>query len=161
MGAGHRYEVTVRWTGDDGLGTRDYKAYRRDHLVRVEGKPDLAGSSDPAFRGDRSRHNPEELLVAALSACHMLAYLHLAAVSGIGVREYEDRAEGTMVTNPEGGGRFTDVVLRPRVVLDAGDPDQARSLHEDAHHRCFIASSVNFPVRCEPTVVVAGRPSPA
>jgi len=152
--------VTVRWTGDDGVGTRDYRSYRRDHLIRIEGKPDLTGSSDPAFRGDRSRHNPEELLVAALSACHMLSYLHLAAVAGIVVREYEDRAEGTMVTNPEGGGRFTDVVLRPHVVLDAGAPDRAFSLHEDAHHHCFIASSVNFPVRCEPTVVAAPSPRP-
>ena len=152
MGTPHQYAATVLWTGDDGVGTRDYRSYRRDHVVRVEGKPELAGSSDPAFRGDRSRHNPEELLLAALSACHMLAYLHLAAVAGIVVRGYEDRAEGTMVTNPQGDGRFTDVVLRPRVRIDAGDPERARALHRDAHEHCFIASSVNFPVRCEPTI---------
>lgn len=148
----HRYAVTVEWTGDEGVGTRDYRSYRRDHVVRVRGKPDLAGSSDPEFRGDARRHNPEELLVAALSACHMLSYLHLCAVNAVVVTGYTDDAEGTMETDADGGGRFTGVTLRPRVRIASGDPGRALELHELAHRRCFIASSVNFPVRHAPTV---------
>jgi organic hydroperoxide reductase OsmC/OhrA len=154
----HRYAATVEWTGDEGVGTRDYRSYRRDHVVRVAGKPDLLGSSDLSFRGDRTRHNPDELLVVSLSACHMLWYLHLAASAGIVVRAYEDRAEGTMVIDPDGGGRFTEAVLRPRVRIEAGDPARARALHDEAHRKCFVANSVNFPVRHEPTIEGPGPP---
>jgi organic hydroperoxide reductase OsmC/OhrA len=150
MGRSHGYAVTVVWTGDRGSGTSGYRAYGRDHVVRAAGKPDLAGSSDPTFRGDAARYSPEELLVAALSACHMLWYLHLAAEAGIVVRAYEDPAEGTMEEAPDGGGRFTSVTLRPRVRIDRGDPERARALHAVAHQRCFVANSVNFPVRCAP-----------
>jgi organic hydroperoxide reductase OsmC/OhrA len=154
----HRYEATVVWTGDDGVGTRDYTAYRRDHVIRFPGKPDLPGSSDPSYRGDPTRYDPDQLLVASLSACHMLWYLHLAAVSGVVVRSYEDRADGTLVLDADGGGRFTEAVLRPRVRIDAGDPTRAEALHAEAHRKCFVARSVNFPVRVEPTIEVVRRP---
>ena len=150
----HRYRVEVEWTGNRGSGTDGYRNYGREHVIRIGGKPDLAGSSDPAFRGDAARHNPEDLLVAALSACHMLSYLHRAAVAGVVVTAYTDAAEGTMVTAGE-GGRFAEVVLRPVVTLRAGsDPARALAAHADAHHACFIAGSVNFPVCCEPRIVV-------
>lgn len=148
----HRYDTTVSWTGNLGSGTSSYRAYARNHEIATGGKPPIAGSSDPAFRGDASRHNPEDLLVAALSACHMLSYLHLCAVSGVVVVAYEDRASGEMRETDDGGGRFTSVVLRPRVTISAGDPEVARALHEKAHHLCFIASSVSFPVTCEPEI---------
>jgi organic hydroperoxide reductase OsmC/OhrA len=147
----HRYRTTTVWTGNLGSGTADYRSYGRDHAVRVVGKPDILGSSDPAFRGDPTRHNPEDLFVASLSACHMLWYLHLAAVSGIVVAAYEDEAEGVMEEGPE-GGRFTGVTLRPHVRIVAGDPQKAGALHEQAHRYCFVANSVNCPVRCEPTI---------
>ncbi|MFC7300306.1 OsmC family protein [Cognatiluteimonas weifangensis] len=151
----HRYRVDVEWTGNLGAGTRGYRDYSRDHEIRIAGKPALAGSSDPAFRGDPGRHNPEDLLVAALSTCHMLSYLHMATVAGVVVTAYSDAAEGTMAT-AGAGGRFTEVVLRPVVTIAAdSDPAQALAAHEAAHHACFIASSVNFPVRCEPRIVVA------
>lgn len=150
----HRYGATVRWTGNRGTGTSAYRAYGRDHEISSEGKPEIAGSSDPAFRGDRARWNPEDLLVSALSACHMLFYLHLCADAGIVVTGYEDAAEGTMRETSDGGGRFTDVVLRPRVTIASGDRQRADRLHEEAHRLCFIASSINFPVRCEPAVAV-------
>ena len=163
----HRYAANIRWTGNRGTGTSGYRDYGRDHEIAIGGKPSISGSSDPAFRGDRALHNPEDLLVCALSACHMLSYLHLCAVSGIVVSAYEDRAEGTMRETDDGGGRFVEVVLRPRVAVTAGDPakasqpreearrlrEEARRLHEEAHRLCFIASSVNFPVRCEPEIV--------
>lgn len=155
----HRYAVRISWTGNRGEGTAHYRAYGRDHRILVEGKSEIAGSSDPAFRGDRSRHNPEDMLVAALSACHMLSYLHLCAVSGIRVTEYEDEAVGEMRETDDGGGRFVSVVLRPRVTIAAGDPERSKTLHEKAHHLCFIASSVNFPVTCEPRIVRADLPS--
>ncbi|MDE2270787.1 MAG: OsmC family protein [Xanthomonadaceae bacterium] len=150
----HHYRVAVEWTGNHGTGTDGYRNYGREHVVRVDGKADIAGSADPAFRGDAGRHNPEEMLVAALSACHMLAYLHLATLAGVVVTAYADTAEGTMRTEGN-GGRFTEVVLRPVVtIMPASDPAKARAAHEDAHHGCFIAGSVNFPVRCEPRIVV-------
>ena len=151
----HHYRVDVEWTGNRGTGTDGYRNYSRNHVIRVPGKPELAGSSDPTFRGDATRHNPEDMLVAALSTCHMLSYLHMATVAGVVVTDYRDGAEGTMVTEGD-GGRFTEVVLRPVVVITAAsDPAKAEAAHEAAHHACFIANSVNFPVRCEPRIVVA------
>lgn len=155
MNRPHRYRVDVIWTGNRGTGTDGYRNYSRNHVIRVPGKPDLAGSSDPTFRGDATRHNPEDMLVAALSTCHMLSYLHMATVAGVVVTDYRDAAEGTMVTEGD-GGHFTEVVLRPVVTITAAsDPARAEAAHEAAHHACFIANSVNFPVRCEPRIVVA------
>jgi organic hydroperoxide reductase OsmC/OhrA len=143
----HRYELQLEWTGADETGTASYRSYRRDFAVAAPGKPEIAGSSDPAFLGDASRYNPEELLVASLSSCHMLWYLHLCARNGIVVREYTDRARGTMEEERDGSGRFTAVELRPLVTLERGaDAARAMALHQDAHRLCFIARSVNFPV---------------
>ena len=146
----HRYELSMTWTGNLGEGTGHYRAYSRNHEIESAGKPVIPASSDPAFRGDASRYNPEELLVAALSACHMLWYLHLCADSKIVVTAYSDTPVGFMAETPDGGGRFTKVVLRPRVTLKRGsDLEQARRLHERAHRLCFIANSVNCPVHHE------------
>ncbi|THD07500.1 peroxiredoxin [Rhodanobacter lindaniclasticus] len=151
----HHYHVEVEWTGNLGTGTDGYRNYSRDHVIRIAGKAELAGSSDPTFRGDATRHNPEDMLVTALSTCHMLSYLHMATVAGVVVTAYTDAAEGTMVTEGD-GGRFAEVVLRPVVTISAAsDPAKAEAAHEVAHHACFIANSVNFPVRCEPRTVVA------
>ena len=157
----HTYAVTVTWTGNRGTGTSAYRAYDRAHEIAAPGKPVLPASSDPAFRGDPARYNPEDLLVASLSSCHMLWYLHLCATNGVAVLDYRDAAGGVMVERPDGGGAFQEVVLRPEITLAPGaDPERARALHADAHARCFIANSVNFPVRHEPVVRVA-RPVPA
>jgi organic hydroperoxide reductase OsmC/OhrA len=151
----HHYNVDVTWTGNQGTGTTTYQGYGREHEIRIAGKPVLAGSSDPTFRGDASKHNPEDMLVTALSTCHMLSYLHQAVLAGVVVTAYQDSAEGTMETDAH-GGRFLEVVLRPVVTIAAGsDPAKAEAAHEPAHHACFIANSVNFPVRCEPRIVVA------
>lgn len=157
MGQGrtHDYAATVRWTGNQGTGTSGYKAYSRDHDIAVPGKPVIAGSSDPAFRGDPARHNPEDLLVASVSACHMLWYLHLCATAGIAVTAYDDAASGTMAEDATGGGRFTAAILRPRITVAPGsDVARAVALHHEAHEKCFIANSVNFPVTVEPVVEV-------
>jgi organic hydroperoxide reductase OsmC/OhrA len=150
----HHYRVDVEWTGNRGSGTDGYRNYGRDHVIRIDGKPELAGSADPTFRGDAVRHNPEDMLLSALSACHMLSYLHMATVAGVVVIAYCDAAQGTMVT--EGvGGCFAEVVLRPTVTISlTSDPAKAQAAHGDAHDACFIANSVNFPVRCEPRIVV-------
>ncbi len=145
------------WTGNAGTGTSSYTAYKRNHELVSRGKPPIPASSDPNFRGDSSRYNPEELLVASLSACHMLWYLHLCAVSGIVVTDYQDHATGTMAERADGGGHFTEVILNPSVVVTPGaDLDRCKELHEKAHQLCFIANSVNFPVRCESNTVVRG-----
>lgn len=150
----HQYPVAVVWTGNHGTGTKTYQGYGREHEVRVAGKPVIAGSSDTAFRGDGSKHNPEDMFVAALSSCHMLWYLHLAAVAGVVVTAYHDEAVGTLEESSN-DGRFTEVVLRPTVTITAdSDPKRAVSVHDDAHHACFLANSVNFPVRCEPHIVI-------
>jgi organic hydroperoxide reductase OsmC/OhrA len=154
-GKQHTYACSVTWTGNTGSGTSRYNAYSRDYTIASPGKPDVAGSSDPAFRGDPSRYNPEDLLVVALSSCHMLSYLHLAAVGGVVVTAYVDDARGTMTQDAKGSGAFTRVTLRPKVTIaHDSDPDKARELHHAAHDVCFIASSVNFPVDCEPEIIV-------
>ena len=146
----HTYRLTLDWTGNLGPGTSGYRAYTRDHSLSAPGKPVIPGSSDPAFLGDAARWNPEELLLASLSACHQLWYLHLASEAGVVVTAYRDEPEGTMIEEADGGGRFERVVLRPTVTLAAGsDEATAMALHEKAHHLCFIARSVNFPVECE------------
>jgi organic hydroperoxide reductase OsmC/OhrA len=150
----HHYPVQVAWTGNRGSGTSTYQGYGRDHEIRIAGKPVIAGSSDAQFLGERSKHNPEDMLVAALSSCHMLWYLHLAAVAGVVVTAYVDEAVGTLLERGD-AGRFTEVVLRPSVTITRqSDAECARRVHEDAHRACFIASSVNFSVRCEPRIVI-------
>jgi len=152
----HPYTVTVQWTGNRGSGTSGYRDYGRDHTIEATGKAAIAGSSDPAFRGDRDRWNPEELLVASASACHKLWYLHLCADAGIAVLAYVDEAQGTMIDSAA-QGRFKEIVLRPRVRIRAGDNRRlAEQLHHAAHEQCYIANSVNFPIRCEPVIEVAG-----
>lgn len=152
----HTYEITMMWTGNDGEGTKTYRSYRRDHVINSDGKPTIPASSDPHFRGSPARYNPEELLVASLSSCHMLWYLHLCAVNNIVVIEYTDRAKGWMDERENGAGAFTRVILKPRVTIQAGgDVEVARKLHHDAHDYCFIANSVKFPVEAEPQIVVA------
>ena len=150
----HTYRVRVTWTGNRGVGTRSYREYGREHAIAAAGKPDILGSSDPAFRGNPERWSPEDLLVASVSACHKLWYLHLCADAGIVVAAYEDDAVGTMREGPEGGS-FSGIVLRPRVTIGAGDPELAVRLHEVAHHRCYIANSVTFAITCEPALMVA------
>jgi organic hydroperoxide reductase OsmC/OhrA len=149
----HAYRLALRWDSADD-GTIDYRSYSRRWIARVEGKPDLIGSADASFRGDPSIYNPEDLLVASLSSCHLLSYLALCARKQVRVIAYTDDARGRMVTSG-GGGRFAEVVLRPHVTIAAGDLELARALHHDAHQACFIAASVNFPVTVEPTVVAA------
>ncbi|MFN8151016.1 MAG: OsmC family protein [Solirubrobacterales bacterium] len=149
----HTYETSLRWSGDRGEGTADYRSYGREHVISAAGKPDIAGSADPMFRGDAEHWNPEELLVAALSSCHLLMYLHLCADAGAVVVGYEDEASGIMTLGADGGGEFREVVLRPRVtVLSADMIAAAAAQHERAHALCFIARSVNFPVRHEPQI---------
>lgn len=153
MSKKHSYSATLIWTGAKDGPVRDYRGYSRGYRVDIAGKPPLIGSADPLFHGDSAVHNPEDLLVAALAACHMLTYLALCARAGIEVVAYEDEASGTMVLEG-GGGRFTEVTLRPKVTLAAGaDRAKARKLHKDAHADCFIANSVNFPVHAEPEIV--------
>jgi organic hydroperoxide reductase OsmC/OhrA len=154
----HRYAARLCWTGGAAGPAVDYATYSRDYVVAIGGKPDLHGSADAHFRGDPTRHNPEDLLVAALSACHLLSYLAECARAGVAVVAYEDDASGEM-TLIDGKIRFREVVLRPRVAIaDAARIAEATALHERAHAECFIANSVNFPVRHEPVVT---SPQPA
>ena len=156
----HRYALTVRWTGNLGEGTASSRGYSRDHDVEIPGLPVLHGSADPTFHGDRTRYNPEQLLLAALSQCHMLSFLHVAVKHGVVVTGYEDRAEGLMRTNRDGSGQFESVTLMPRVTVAAPaagalpDAGLLEELHAEANRVCFIARSVNFPVLHDPTVVV-------
>jgi len=153
----HAYTAKLSWTGGSKGPVRDYSGYSREYTVEIAGKPAMKGSADPLFKGDPARHNPEDLLVAALSSCHMLSYLAECARAGIEVVAYDDEASGTMALSG-GGGHFTEVILRPRVAVAPGaDLAKARALHKDAHANCFIANSVNFPVRNEPEVREAAR----
>ena len=151
----HTYVVSIEWTGNNGEGTKNYTGYERSHRVIVSGKPVIEASSDPAFRGDTTKYNPEELFVSSISACHMLWYLHLCADNGIVVIDYKDEASGLMEESAD-GGRFTSVTLHPVVTItDASKIDKANELHELANKYCFIANSLNLPVKHEPVCRVA------
>jgi organic hydroperoxide reductase OsmC/OhrA len=151
----HVYAIAVRWTGNQGSGTSAHRAYSREHVIEAIEKHSIEGSSDPAFLGDPSRYSPEDLLVASVSACHMLWYLHLCAGAGIIVVAYTDHAVGTMEEDAGGSGRITGVTLRPEVMVEAGaDLARARSLHDEASRMCFIANSVSFPIVLDPDIKV-------
>jgi organic hydroperoxide reductase OsmC/OhrA len=156
MSKEHNFKASVVWTGNTGEGTKTYSAFSRSHEISVTGKPVIFGSSDPIFRGDAERYNPEELLVASLSGCHLLWYLHLCSDAGVIVTNYTDEATGIMITNNDGNGPFTEVILRPQVSISReSNPNKASDLHKKAHELCFIANSVNFSVRVEPIIIVA------
>lgn len=147
----HNYQIAIEWTGNRGTGTDTYCGYGRDHIIRADGLPDIAGTADPTFHGDKDRWNPEQLMLAALSQCHMLSYLHVAVTHGVVVTGYQDQASGTLRLNRDNSGEFTQVVLRPQVSLaDDSQRELADSLHQQANRVCFIARSVNFPVLHEP-----------
>ncbi|MBV9644027.1 MAG: OsmC family protein [Verrucomicrobia bacterium] len=153
--ASHHYALTTIWTGNTGKGTAGYRDYDRSYEVHIDNKPVMAGSSDPKFRGDPARYNPEDLLLASLSACHMLWYLHLCSEAKIVCTSYRDAAQGEMEISPAGAGRFTKITLHPEVVItsEAG-LKTAENLHERAHALCFIANSVNFPIEVSPSMRV-------
>lgn len=155
MNKQHSYKLTVKWTGNKGHGTFDSRLYGRDHKIVIANKPDLLGSSDPSFRGDKTRHNPEELLLASLSSCHMLWYLDLCADAGVVVVDYTDHATGIMEEKTDRSGHFTSVTLHPVVtVAEASMLEKANALHQRANELCFIANSVNFPVKHQPNSIV-------
>lgn len=155
MAKKHHYHTNLTWTGAGDHGTQNYRSYGRDYTIAIDGKPDIAGSSDPAFRGDPGRHNPEDMFVASVSACHMLWYLHLCAVGGITVLSYRDSAEGVMSEGPDGPGKFEKITLRPAIVISKdSDPDKAKALHAAANEQCFIANSLNCPVEHDPTITL-------
>ncbi|MGM9470896.1 OsmC family protein [Pseudarthrobacter sp. YS3] len=152
----HHYALTVLWTGNLGEGTSSYRGYSRDHDVLIPGLPVLPGSADPTFHGDRERYNPEQLLLAALAQCHMLSFLHVAVRHGVVVTDYRDEATGTLRLNRDGSGEFESVTLHPHVILaDPAHVALAEQLHREANQVCFIARSVNFPVRHEPVTLTA------
>ncbi len=155
--AGHSYAIDLTWEGNKGTGTSGYGAYGRDYSINIEGKPVLAGTSDPAFRGDPEKHNPEDMFVASISSCHMLWYLHLASVNGIIVTAYRDQAVGEMTMNSDGSGQFSSVTLNPAVTItDASKVELAEKIHGDVGAMCFIARSVNVPIHHKATIIVEG-----
>lgn len=148
----HSYKATIKWTGNKGTGTDSYSSYERSHEIIIENKMDILGSSDPAFRGDKLKHNPEELFLSSIASCHMLWYLHLCSEAGIIITDYTDTAIGRMVETSNGGGKFTEVTLNPSVIVtDEQMVVKANALHKKANELCFIANSVNFPVKHHPT----------
>lgn len=148
----HSYKIAINWTGNKGSGTSSYSAFGREHEIIGESKPVIPASSDPAFRGDKTRYNPEELLVASLSSCHMLWYLHLCSENGVIVVAYREQAIGLMIEMENGSGHFKEVTLKPEVtVTEPHMIDKANELHKKANEMCFIANSCNFPVHHEPT----------
>ena len=156
MNKTHHYAVAVTWTGNIGQGTKEYRGYERSHSISIEHKTDITASSDASYRGDKTKHNPEELFVASISSCHMLWYLHLCSAAGIIVTAYVDYAVGTMIETDDGGGRFSDVVLHPEITItNASMVDKAKELHKKANELCFIANSCNFPIHHQPVIILA------
>jgi organic hydroperoxide reductase OsmC/OhrA len=158
MSVQHKYSLLVKWTGNTGTGTSGYKEFERSHSIFVVNKAEIPGSSDPAFSGDKTKHNPEDLLLASISSCHMLWYLHLCAVAGIIVTDYIDNATGIMIENANGGGKFTEATLNPMVTITAiSMTEKANELHKKANELCFIANSLNFPVYHKPICIATNR----
>lgn len=158
----HHYALTATWTGNRGSGTSGYRDYSRDVTIEIDGKPELLASADKPFRGDASRWNPEDMLLAALSECHLLSYLYACVKAGVVVESYRDAATGIMREDGAGGGAFVEVTLRPQVVVaEESMIAAAERAHEQAHEWCYIANSVNFPVRHEATVTAARAAAPA
>ncbi|MDH6252761.1 organic hydroperoxide reductase OsmC/OhrA [Chryseobacterium sp. H1D6B] len=154
MSKEHHYQTTIQWTGNKGKGTESYKSYERSHSISIENKAVIEASSDPAFRGDKTKHNPEEMLLSSLSSCHMLWYLHFCSVEGIIVIDYTDKAKGIMEETSNGSGHFKEVTLHPTVVvMEESMIEKARELHKKANQYCFIANSVNFPVKHAPIIL--------
>lgn len=152
MSKNHQYKTSVTWTGNKGSGTMDFRSYDRDYIVTVDGKATISGSSDSAFLGDKSKHNPEDLLLASVSSCHMLWYLHLCSKNEIVVIDYQDNAIGTMQENNDGSGKFESVTLYPQVLIaNKAHLELANTLHIEANKMCFIANSLNFPVKHQPS----------
>ena len=150
----HTYNLTVKWTGNNGTGTSSYKEFERSHSILVDGKIEILGSSDPAFRGDNTKHNPEDMLLASISSCHMLWYLHLCATAGIIVTDYIDNATGIMIETSNGGGKFKEATLNPTVTItDILMTEKANELHKKANELCFIANSLNFPIYHKPNCI--------
>ncbi len=155
----HTYNLTIKWTGNTGKGTESYRAYERSHSVLISNKQEILCSSDPSFRGDETKHNPEELFLASIASCHMLWYLHLCSEAGIVVVDYSDNATGIMKETADGGGHFTEVTLHPSVkITDEERIDEANALHKKANQLCFIANSCNFPIYHEPVCMPTGFP---
>ena len=153
MSQKHKYHPVLEWTGNKGSGTFDYRSYSRSHTIMIDGKPDILASSDSSFRGEKNKHNPEDLFVSAISGCHMLWYLHLCADNGVIVLKYKDKCEGVMILEPDGSGYFESVTLRPDVVIAPESSEEvAKNLHAEAHKMCFLANSCKFPIVTEPTI---------
>ena len=154
----HIYKSRITWTGNTGSGTADYKSYERSHTISIDGKADISATSDPAFRGDKTKHNPEELFLSSLSSCHMLWYLHLCAEAGITVLAYEDHAVGIMEEFSNGSGKFTEVTLHPAITItDSNMIERVNNLHHTANQMCFIANSCNFQVKHQPSCRVSAE----
>lgn len=156
MSKEHQYKTNLVWTGNKGSGTMDYRSYDRDFVVSIANKAPIAGSSDSIFLGDKTKYNPEDLLLSSISSCHMLWYLHLCAKHGVVVLEYKDDAVGVLVENADGSGKFSEVTLYPEVIIaDQAHIAIANSLHAEANKMCFIANSLNFPVKHQPSCKAA------
>ncbi len=152
MAKTHTYNSNVTWSGAGDTGTKNYKSYKRSYDINIGNKPIIAGSADPAFLGDPACHNPEDLLMASVSSCHMLWYLHLCSVRDVTVKAYSDQAEGTMTEEADGSGKFIAITLKPHVVISAqSDLAAAKAAHDEANKKCFIANSLNFNVGHEAT----------
>jgi organic hydroperoxide reductase OsmC/OhrA len=147
MNKEHHYHLQATWTGNTGKGTSDYRSYERSLTISIKNKADILGTSDTAFNSDKTKHNPEEMFLAAISSCHMFWYLHLCSEAGVTIVEYIDNAAGTMVENADGGGNFTEVFLSPSIIVsDASMVEDAKKLHHKANKLCYIANSCNFPI---------------
>jgi len=154
----HYYKATITWTGNNGTGTNNYRNYERSHKISIENKCAILGTSDPAFRGDKTKHNPEDLLLSSISSCHMLWYLHLCSENGIVVQEYIDEVEGIMLETENGGGHFSEVTLNPKVVIENDNLiELAIDLHKKANELCFIANSLNFKIHHNPKIIITEK----
>lgn len=144
----HTYVSTLHWTGR----TENYETYSRQHQLTLSGTT-VAVSADSAFRGDGTLPNPEQLVVAAASSCQLLSFLAVAALADVEVLEYQDEAEGVMAGDQR-PLRLTNIVLRPRIVVQGATAERVEKLLHKAHSQCYIANSLTTDVTLEPVIEV-------
>lgn len=154
MASNHIFKATLNWKPKEGENTQNPRNYTRDHEVKITDKKLLQLSAAKSFRGDTNLLNPEDLLLSAITSCHMMSYLYVCSQNQVEILSYSDNSEGILEVVGDGGS-FERVDLNPVVTIkNPKDIELAKELHTKANELCFIANSCNFPIHHKAKILV-------